>query len=163
MAIQGAYSVVTENGGTDLRFRISDRVTALREDFLSATPHVCGERSHLFTEYWKQSEGEPIALRRARAFDNLLLNKEITIYDSELIVGSQTKYRRGGSLYPEFATGWIEQELKMLSSRETSKFEITAEDHDIILEDIEYWKGKTVRGVLLPLWQEKWGNLIEDG
>ncbi len=51
----------------------------------------------------------------------------------------------------------------MLSSRETSKFEITAEDHDIILEDIEYWKGKTVRDVLLPLWQERWGNLIEDG
>jgi len=163
MAVQGAYSVVAENGGTDLRFRISDRVTALREGFLSATPHVCGERSHLFTEYWKQSEGEPIALRRARAFDNLLLNKEITIYDSELIVGSQTKHRRGGSLYPEFATDWIEQELKMLSSRETSKFEITAEDHDIILEDIEYWKSKTVRDVLLPLWQERWGNLIEDG
>lgn len=148
---------------TDTSLRISDRVTCLREDFLSVTPFVCGERSHIITEYWKRSDGEPIAIRRAKAFDQLLNHKQISIYDGELVVGNQTKFRRGGLLYPEFDTNWIEQELKILSSRETSKFEITDEDRHIILDDLTYWKGKTVRDVLLPLWKEKWGNRVEDG
>ncbi|MBW2552612.1 MAG: hypothetical protein JRE20_00580 [Deltaproteobacteria bacterium] len=160
MSVQTA---AVKSNATDKRVRISDRVTCLRDDFLSVTPFVCGERSHLITEYWKRSDGEPIAIRRAKAFAHLLINKEIAIYEDELIVGNQTKYRRGGLLYPEFATDWIEQELRILHSRETSKFEISSEDRDMIMKDLKYWKGKTVRDVLLPLWKEKWGNLIEDG
>ncbi len=156
-------TAAVKSNATDKRVRISDRVTCLRDDFLSVTPFVCGERSHLITEYWKRSDGEPIAIRRAKAFAHLLINKEIAIYEDELIVGNQTKYRRGGLLYPEFATDWIEQELRILHSRETSKFEISSEDRDMIMKDLKYWKGKTVRDVLLPLWKEKWGNLIEDG
>ena len=160
MSLQTA---AVKSNATDKRESISDRVTCLRDDFLSATPFVCGERSHLLTDYWKRSDGEPIAIRRAKAFDHLLINKEIAIYEDELIVGNQTKYRRGGLLYPEFATDWIEQELSILHSRETSKFEISSEDRDMIMKDLKYWKGKTVRDVLLPLWKEKWRNLIEDG
>ena len=163
MAIQGAPVVEAGNSIADKRVRINDRVTRLRRDFLATTPYVCGERSYLFTEYWKQSGGEPIALRRARAFDYLLRKKKINLYEGELIVGNQTRFRRGGSLYPEFATDWIEEELELLSTREASKFEITREDRDIILADLRYWKGDTVQDVLLPLWRERWGDLIEDG
>jgi len=163
MASRSIANVAADKRPTYTRIRISNRVNKLRDDFLSSTPYVCGERSHLFTEYWNHSEGEPIALRRAKAFEYVLHHKKITIHDGELIVGNQTKYRRGGTLYPEFCTDWIEEELEFLSSRETSKFEITTEDRNIILDDLNYWKGKTVKDVLLPLWREKWGNLIEDG
>ena len=161
MAVQSAYSVATDSSTTNAR--ISNRVSKLREAFLSTPSYVCGERSHLFTEYWRHSEAEPIAIRRAKAFDYVLRNKKIALYDGELIVGTQTKYRRGGSLYPEFCTDWIEEELELLSTRETSRFEISDEDRDMILDDLQYWKGKTVKDVLLPLWRERWGNLIEDG
>ena len=163
MAVQGTYRVPAENNAEHTRVRISSRVSRLREDFLCTVPQVCGERSHLFTEYWKRSEGEPIAIRRARAFAHVLAHKTLSLYEGELIVGSQTKYRRGGSLYPEFCTDWIEEELQFLSSRETSKFEITPEDRDLILKDLLYWKGKTVKDALLPLWKERWGDVIEDG
>jgi formate C-acetyltransferase len=163
MAVQGAYSIIAGNGAESARVRISNRVTKLREDFLSAMPSVCGERSHLYTEYWKRSEGEPIAIRRAKAFEYILKNKKLFLHDGEMIVGSQTKYRRGGSLYPEFCTDWIEEELEMLSSRETSKFELAREDRDMILEDLHFWKGRTVKDHLLPLWKEQWGSLVEDG
>jgi len=163
MAIQGAPVVEAGNSIADKRVRISDRVTKLRESFIATKPYVCGERSHLFTEYWKHSGGEPIALRRARAFEYLLRKKKITLYEGELIVGNQTRFRRGGPLYPEFATNWIEEELELLSTREASKFEITREDRDMILTDLQYWKGRTVQDVLLPLWRERWGDLVEDG
>lgn len=163
MAVQSTFSVAAESIAYDEKIRINGRVTELRKDFLATTPYVCGDRSHLFTEYWKHSEGEPIALRRAKAFDYVLSKKRIVLYDGELIVGNQTKYRRGGSLYPEFATDWIEKELETLSTRETSKFEITHEDRDMILADLQFWKGRTVKDTLLPLWREQWGNLVEDG
>jgi len=160
MCSQNAFSAAVDTNGM---VRISERVTRLREDLLATTPSVCGERSHLFTQYWKQSEGEPIAIRRAKAFDHVLRNKTVTIYDGELIVGNQTSYKRGGTVYPEFAVEWIEEELKFLSSRETSKFEINDQDRDMILEDLKFWKGRTVRDALLPLWQERWGAVIKDG
>lgn len=163
MVVRSTHSVAAESSATNTRVRIGNRVSTLRDAFLSTIPYVCGERSHLFTEYWKHSEGEPIALRRAKAFDHVLREKKIAVYDGELIIGSQTKYRRGGALYPEFCTDWIEEELELLSSRETSKFEISAEDRDMILDDLKYWKGRTVKDALLPLWRERWGSLIEDG
>ena len=163
MAVQSAHSVATDSSATNTKIRISTRVSKLREAFLSATPYVCGERSHLFTEYWRHSEAEPIAIRRAKAFNHVLRNKKIALYDGEFIVGNQTKYRRGGSLYPEFCTDWIEEELELLSTREASKFEISDEDRDMILDDLHYWKGRTVKDALLPLWRERWGNLIEEG
>jgi formate C-acetyltransferase len=33
----------------------------------------------------------------------------------------------------------------------------------MILPDLTYWKGRTVQDALRPLWQEQWGDLIEDG
>ncbi len=163
MAVQGAYRLQAYNGATKPGERINARITKLREDFLATIPHVCGERSHLFTEYWKRSEGESITIRRAKAFDYVLRKKGISIYDAELIVGSQTKYRRGGSLYPEFCTEWIEEELGQLASRETSRFSISAHDRDQIVGDLQFWKGRTVRNALLPLWKERWGDVIENG
>jgi hypothetical protein len=60
MAVQGVPIIEAENSTTTTRVRISDRVTKLRETFIATKPYVCGERSHLFTEYWKQSGSKPI-------------------------------------------------------------------------------------------------------
>ena len=98
MTVQSAYNINAERAKTNSAVRISPRVTQLRDSYLATPTFVCGERSHLFTEYWKRSEGEPITIRRAKAFEYLLQRKRLSIYDEELIVGSQTRYRRGGSL-----------------------------------------------------------------
>lgn len=144
------------------RVEISDRLTKARNRYLKATSHIASERSHIFTEYWKESEGEPIAIRRAKAFYKILHQIPISIQDQELIAGSQTKYIRGGYLYPEFNAEW-QDELRLLPTRESSKFAIEPEDLRIILEDMEYWAGRSMQAHAYSLWKERWGDLVEKG
>jgi len=141
---------------------ISDRLFKAKDRYLKATPYIASERSHILTEYWKGSEGEPITIRRAKAFHKILDQIPISIRDGELIVGCQTKYIRGGYLYPEFNAEW-QDELRLLPTRESSKFAIEPEDLRIILEDVKYWEGKSMQDHAYPLWRERWGDLVEKG
>ena len=45
---------------------LTERVKRRKDEFLAAIPHVTSERSRLFTQSWKETEGEPITIRRAR-------------------------------------------------------------------------------------------------
>src|SRR3972149_4298363 len=89
----------------------TDRVSKRREEYFAVKPQICAERSRLLTEYWKQSDGEPIAVRRAKAFQHILNGISIVIREGELIVGNQTKYIRGCSVYPEIAAEWVVEDL----------------------------------------------------
>lgn len=141
---------------------INERVKKLKNDYLSATPQVCAERSRLFTEYFRQSEGEPIVLRRANAFRHVLQKMTIVIHEPELIVGSQTKYIRGSSVYLEDSCDWVQKEINQFSQREMQKKNISEYDRNLLLEDAEYWKGKSVKDRVSILWHEKWGKKIEE-
>lgn len=63
----------------------------------------------LLTESYKETEGEPIIMRRAKAFAHILANIPITIRDEELIVGSSTLAPRGCQTFPEFSYEWLER------------------------------------------------------
>ncbi|MBU3917621.1 hypothetical protein KKA14_18990, partial [bacterium] len=52
-------------------------------------------RSRLLTESYKQTEGEPMVLRRAKALDNILSNMDIYIQDWEKIVGNNVSTPQG--------------------------------------------------------------------
>ena len=62
----------------------SDRVKKLKAEFLNAPRRVCANRSRLLTEYWKMSDGEPITIRRAKAFRHILNGIPNVIRDNEL-------------------------------------------------------------------------------
>ena len=76
---------------------LTDRVKRLKKRCDEAISHVCSERSRLITESWKETEGEPLDIRRAKLFRRVLQGISIVIRDDELLVGSQTKYVRGAS------------------------------------------------------------------
>ncbi|MBI2848634.1 MAG: glycyl radical protein [Chloroflexi bacterium] len=149
---------------TDLKV-LTERVKSLREDYLSAKPQICAERSRLLTEYWKQSEGVPIAIRRASAFRNILEGIAVVIRDGELLVGSQTRYVRGCSVYPETATGWVVDDLqkaRVFSSGDAIEGDISAEDRKAILEDCAYWKDKSLWERTRAICRERWGDRVDD-
>jgi pyruvate-formate lyase len=56
---------------------------------------LCVEKGRLLTESYKQTDGEPPVLRRAKAFANVLNNVSIFIEDDELIVGNTASKPRG--------------------------------------------------------------------
>jgi hypothetical protein len=50
----------------------TDRVIRRKEEYLAAIPHVDSLRSRLVTESWKETEGEPLHIRRAKLFHRIL-------------------------------------------------------------------------------------------
>ena len=89
----------------------SDRIPKLVENLYAKMPEIESARAVLLTESYKQTESEPVIIRRAKAFQHILENIPIIIRDLELIVGSTTLAPRGCQTYPEFSYEWLEEEF----------------------------------------------------
>ena len=65
---------------------MTDRVGKRKKDYLAVRKVVvCPERSRLITESWKETEGESISVRWAKAFQKVLEGIPVVIKDGELI------------------------------------------------------------------------------
>ena len=122
----------------------SERVEKIKARFLATTPEICAERAKLITESYKETEGQPMSLRRAKALEKILLGMSIRIEDDELIVGNQCSMPRSAPVYPEFSCDWLEGELDRLAKRSADVFLISEEVKKTLREDVfPYWKGRT--------------------
>jgi pyruvate-formate lyase len=130
------------------------RVSKLREGVLR-TPEICTERGYLITESYKETEGEPSLMRRAKALQKILKEMTIHIEDGELIVGRATSNRRGGPLLPEVNCDWYLEEMDTISTREWDRFSPLTEDEKAQMrESLPYWKGKSL--------YDKWRALVPE-
>ena len=127
----------------DYNCKKSDRITRLIEHIYKDMPHVEHERGVLVTESYKQTEGEPMITRRAKAFEHILKNIPIVIRPEELIVGSSTIHPRSCQVFPEFSYSWLEAEFDTMETREADPFYISEESKTALHEAYKYWKGKT--------------------
>ncbi len=119
-------------------------IKKLRSNML-VRPAICVERAKLITESFQQTEGEPAAIRRGKAFAHLLNHMTVHIYPDELIVGRPTSKVRGGSISPELRCDWILDELDLLSTREIDPFEpLTPEEKEILLDVVPYWQTRSL-------------------
>src|SRR4030042_5448295 len=84
-----------------------DRLGRLRERFLRGQREVCIERARYLTESYRQTEGQPAVLRRARALEHILRQLTVRIDPDELIVGRITGKALGAGVYPEGVAGRI--------------------------------------------------------
>jgi len=127
---------------------VNTRISDLRNRYFETIPVVCPERARYFTESMKQTEGEYIALRRAKAFAHVLENMTIFVADGELIVGNQASKPRSAPVFPEYSYEWIINELDgkpyYWDKRPGDQFNYTEETKRELLDLVEYWRGKTV-------------------
>ncbi len=121
----------------------SPRIQKLVDALYEHMPVIESARAKLITESYKETEGEPIITRRAKAFVHILHNIPIIIRDNELIVGSSTIAPRGCQTFPEFSYEWLEAELDTVATRTADPFEIAEETKAELKEADKYWKGKT--------------------
>ncbi|MBE7026094.1 MAG: glycyl radical protein [Ruminococcaceae bacterium] len=125
------------------KIKKSERIDKLVEGLFANAPEIETDRAVLLTESYKQTEGEPIITRRAKAFYHILKNIPVTIRPHELIVGSATKAPRSCQLFPEFSCEWLLGELDTIADRDADKFYVSEENKKIIRETYKYWIGKT--------------------
>ena len=125
------------------RIEKSARIPALVDHLFASKPTIEADRAVLLTESYKATEGQPIVLRRAKAFAHILEHLPITIRPLELVVGSNTKNPRSCQTFPEYSYSWLEDEFDTIATRSADPFEISEETKAALREVFPYWKGKT--------------------
>lgn len=121
----------------------TERISKLVDNLYAKMPEIESARAVLITESYKQTENEPMVIRRAKAFQHILENIPIVIRDLELIVGSTTLAPRGCQTYPEFSYEWLEAEFDTVETRSADPFYISEQTKRELKEANAYWKGKT--------------------
>lgn len=121
----------------------SPRITRLVEHLYAKMPEIESARAKLVTESYRQTEGEPIILRRAKAFAHIAKHLPIIIRPEELIVGSSTLAPRGCQTFPEFSYTWLEAEFDTVATRSADPFYIAEQTKKDLRAVHPYWQGKT--------------------
>ncbi len=131
--------VVNNTGAMEARF------AALKAQYFKNEPELCIERDVFYTESFKETAGENIEIRRAKAFKKVLENMPIVIQDHELVVGSPARKPRGTATYPELQIAWVAEELDTFETRPQDPFVVSDETKRTLREDIfPFWKGKSL-------------------
>lgn len=98
------------------------------------------QRSRFFTESFKQTDGQAMVLRRAKALANLLHKMGIFIRDHERIVGYQTSDING--IYHPIDQNW--KSPKRLVASEAGKTLLDEAGKKELEELCQYWDGKSM-------------------
>jgi pyruvate formate-lyase/glycerol dehydratase family glycyl radical enzyme len=94
------------------------------------------ERARLLTESYKQTENEPMTLRRAKALAHILDNMTIYIRSEEMVVGSFARDIDSVPFYPEFAWKWI---VRDTAPGQVYSSMLTDEGRQELKEICDYW------------------------
>jgi len=126
------------------------RTRRLKRAYLAAKPTICMERALSFTRSHKETEGQALTIRRAKAFRKACETITVNIFDEELIVGTHGSGRRMGALVPEISWIWLADELNTIETRPCDPYTMDPEHKRLFLEEIvPYWKGKSLEEVAL--------------
>jgi len=115
------------------------RVNRLRDTYLGLTPRIGIDRARILTRSMKATEGEPMVIRRAKAFAAIVRGMPINIAPDELFVGYI-----GATRECQPATVEVGPYLEMfLSYPGERKFLLSEEDEEELQKDIlPYWRAE---------------------
>ncbi|HQR78382.1 MAG TPA: pyruvate formate lyase family protein, partial [Burkholderiaceae bacterium] len=146
-AALSAQELAIEQGAKALHGNISERVLRIFDAIRGyGSPRVTVHRAVYFTESFKQTEGQPLVLRWAKALKHVAENIPVTIFEDELIVGRpNTWLGRYGLVYGELDGSLLKAAAEAADKQVGQKGAVafTAEDKRAI-EDVlyPYWNGK---------------------
>jgi formate C-acetyltransferase len=126
---------------------VTDRVGRMYEAIRGyGPPRVALDRGVLFTESFKQTEGEPLVLRWAKALRNFAEKVPVAIFPDELIVGRpNTWLGRWAIVYPELDGSIMPAGVDLFRKLKGKPGEVAVTDDDArIVDDVltPYWAGK---------------------
>ena len=126
-----------------------DRIDRFQNRMANREASICSERAMLYTESFKQTEGEPYILRKAKAFAHTLKNMSIYIEEDSLIFGNQASCNFAAPIFPEFSIDWVIDELDgtngatAFDQRTGDVFQCSQKVKDDLYSIQDYWHGHT--------------------
>ncbi len=131
---------------------MNERVKKLKESLNVETYPLCTEKSRLITESYKETEGEAVIVRRAKAQAKVLDKITIFIEDGELIIGNAASKPMG--VEADFwYDAWNQEEIDGL--RGEAAWGISQDDETQIRMMNEYWKDKTFAASLAQCFDDE--------
>ena len=103
------------------------RIERMQKKMTDRKASICPERAEIITEVFRETEGEPMIVRRAKALDRILEKMTIYIDDDTLIVGNQASKNFAAPVFPEYSYDWVIEELDEFEKRTGDMFYITEE------------------------------------
>lgn len=119
------------------------RINRLRLKMQNRRANICSERAVLYTESFRQTEGEAFILRKAKAFAHTLKNMTIYIEKDSLIFGNQASRNFAAPIFPEYSYQWVVDELDEFNQRAGDVFYITEDVKENLRAIKDYWLGHT--------------------
>jgi formate C-acetyltransferase len=144
---------------------MNGRIKELREQSLNAEAKISLERAELLTAFYKSDEAKTYStpVKRAKAFEYLLMHKSLCINDGELIVGERGPEPKATPTYPELCVHSI-QDFEILNTREKVPFKVDKELREIQTEKIiPFWEGQSIRDKILKEMDEEWKDAYSTG
>ena len=120
-----------------------ERIGRLQQKMYHRKATICAQRAEIFTRCFKETENEPIILRKSKAFKAVLLEMDIYIENDSLIVGNQACRNFAAPIFPEYSFDWVIEELDDFSSRTGDAFYVDEDTKNRLRKLQGYWKGKT--------------------
>ncbi|MDR0630077.1 MAG: glycyl radical protein [Treponema sp.] len=124
---------------------LSPRMQKFREELVDAKPYVCVERAQITTETYRKNQDQPLVLRRALMYKNVLERMSIFIEPKTLLAGNHASRNRSAPIFPEYAMDWVIAELDEFDRREQDRFYITPEAKATFQEIAPFWAHNTVK------------------
>jgi formate C-acetyltransferase len=111
----------------------------------SARPELFADRALSATRSYRETEGQVLALRRARMLERIFDEHPVLLQEGELIVGMKTRKPRGSPVFPEINAAWVERDLDRLALRKDTPFFVSDETRHVLRTDVfPYWRGRQV-------------------
>lgn len=121
------------HAGTGYENRRAGKILA---GFHGSRPVIDIERGKYFTESFRETEGQPLILRWAKALYHYAEHASVYVDDGQLIAGRAGRSGRYGILYPELDGDYLDEAIRSLPERGSSPFDITPEDAEYIIREI---------------------------
>jgi formate C-acetyltransferase len=104
---------------------------------------MCPERARYYTQSFKETIGEAMIIRRAKALAKTLENMTIFVAEDDLFVGNQARSLRACPVYPESEALYMSEEIDIFPIRDNDRVMVAPDVRDELMNEIfPYWMDK---------------------
>ena len=141
----------------------TQRITEFKKSYIDLKPSISVKRALAFTASHKQTEGEAVIIRRAKAFKAVCETIPATIFDHELIVGAIGEFRKCGIVCPEYSWQWVDKEMDSFASRSQDPYCIDDITKRTLRNEVfPYWQGKSLEETFRSRLNPETANILVD-
>ena len=152
---------------------ISDRIQKLldkREWANHGHIHMDGERTKIYTDYYKAHEAEPYNLKRAHCLYEWAAKKTVMVEDEEIFVGNLGRTYRSIQPFVEWNPGWLgelldedDETFRRLWQSPGCFAYMSDEDRETFRDACAYWADRSISARAMETVPPSIAHLMGDG